>query len=926
MSSSSSKGQIIPLPKEVVDRIAAGEVVHRPASVVKELLENSIDANSTTIEVLCQSGGLSLLNVTDDGDGIQKKDLALACTRFATSKIKHYTDLKKIQTFGFRGEALASASMVSRLTIVSRVRKSSSSSSVCAYKQTYKDGKPISNKPQPSPGNPGTSVKVHDLFYNVPNRKRAFLGAKKEAEEYNKILYITQRYAIHYAGSGISFVCRKKGSSTGGSTISSTSSSSTDLNTQCIPRIRKISQKTRKKITEEATAPVANPGDGDNEEENQKRIEACKDVICHIFGKNTSNELIPLEGSTGNILESIKASQQHATIVENDSIVSNKWFAYSVRGLISHSSYVPPKSASTFILFVNDRLVDFSALKRAVESLYDMLPKGKKPFVYLSLTVPGWHLDVNVHPTKREVAFLFEDLIIENIVQDVRKSLGGAQGSKTFYAKSLVLENTKPVNVTTTTTTSTTSTRQKLQLTLPSQTPQDDDIVEDSDNDETKQNNNRDNSTPKRKKRASIGSVPPSSSSSRKKPLDPKRFVRVNSAAPEGALEPFLVSTTLKKTEGKTPNNDTEKTPTTEQENSIMREQHDPSCEFYGRNGNPIDLTRPGAFTSIICRCQINKPTRILGGKSIAPNKQIMKKPSTQTQQPQFKVIPTDCPLASVQTLRQNIVTNCHGDFSTKLRESLFVGCVSRDLSLIQWGTELIMINHYNLAKYLFYQLALARFSGAPMAKLGGANDNSGIDVTIAIEAALQLDNDDYSNFNDDERKNKTLTHNIAEEAVKCLSEKKEMLLEYFSIKFECDTKEKNRLLLTGLPILLEGHQPQPHALPLFLLRLATEVNYRDETQCFHDVCMELGSFYREIPFDFSSSDANNDSNTVREEQNNTSSVKIMDVDSTAETFIKHTLFPALSYILVPSNESASDGTVIRIALLSSLYKVFERC
>lgn len=109
------------LPKAVVDQIAAGEVVQRPVSVVKELLENSLDAGATQIVV--RFDGLSHLSITDNGKGIAKKDLELLCTRHATSKLQSVDDFSTLGTFGFRGEALASTSMVSRLlTVVSRVR------------------------------------------------------------------------------------------------------------------------------------------------------------------------------------------------------------------------------------------------------------------------------------------------------------------------------------------------------------------------------------------------------------------------------------------------------------------------------------------------------------------------------------------------------------------------------------------------------------------------------------------------------------------------------------------------------------------------------------------------------------------------------------------------------------------------------------
>ena len=191
--------RIQPLPKLVVDKIAAGEVVQRPASIAKELIENSLDAGSTTIDVQCQAGGMRLLTVADDGGGISPPDLALAATRFATSKLVRLDDLRSIRTFGFRGEALASASMVARLSIVSRKRRrtnatantSSGTSSTnstldddekkystsCAYKQSYKDGKPTAAKPTPSAGRDGTTIRVEvgdlsDFYALLPSYHR----------------------------------------------------------------------------------------------------------------------------------------------------------------------------------------------------------------------------------------------------------------------------------------------------------------------------------------------------------------------------------------------------------------------------------------------------------------------------------------------------------------------------------------------------------------------------------------------------------------------------------------------------------------------------------------------------------------------------------------------------------------------------------
>jgi len=153
------------LPDQLISQIAAGEVVERPASALKELLENSVDAGSTQIQVALQQGGMKLLKVSDDGHGIAKDDLELALTRHATSKIQSLEDLEQVGSLGFRGEALASIASISRTVLTSRQQAASHAWQIAA-EGTH--GQAIS----PAALDAGTIVEVHDLYFNTPARRK----------------------------------------------------------------------------------------------------------------------------------------------------------------------------------------------------------------------------------------------------------------------------------------------------------------------------------------------------------------------------------------------------------------------------------------------------------------------------------------------------------------------------------------------------------------------------------------------------------------------------------------------------------------------------------------------------------------------------------------------------------------------------------
>ncbi|MDH5324785.1 MAG: DNA mismatch repair endonuclease MutL [Gammaproteobacteria bacterium] len=187
LESESKAARIELLPNQLANQIAAGEVVERPASVVKELIENSLDAGADTLEIQLEQGGMRLLRIRDNGVGIHAADLELALSRHATSKIRSFEDLEGVNSLGFRGEALPSIASVSRLEISSRTHADTHAAKLQVH------GGDIAAPLEPAAHPVGTTITVRDLFYNTPARKK-FL--KTEKTEFNHIDTVIKRVAL----------------------------------------------------------------------------------------------------------------------------------------------------------------------------------------------------------------------------------------------------------------------------------------------------------------------------------------------------------------------------------------------------------------------------------------------------------------------------------------------------------------------------------------------------------------------------------------------------------------------------------------------------------------------------------------------------------------------------------------------------------
>ena len=353
------------LSEQVANQIAAGEVVERPASVVKELVENALDAQATRVTVEIQAGGRSLIRVTDDGLGMSRDDALLCLERHATSKIQRAEDLAAIVTMGFRGEALPSIASVSRFTLTTRERDSNSPEGT---QVVINGGKIVEVKAAGSAT--GTTVEVRQLFFNLPARRKFMRTEETEAAHIQHYLTLAA-----LAFPEVAFTFQK--------------------DSRVVWQLRKLSEKSGGEIS--------------------ARQAALRERLRALMG---DMKLLPVDFSAPFAIES---TEPDATFEQSS--IAHAPSCLRVWGLIG----TPGVSRSTREdqhLFVNRRPVENRGLNFALmEGYHTALMKGRYPVCCLFLEIDPAAVDVNIHPAKREVKFHREAEVRRLTAQAVREAL-----------------------------------------------------------------------------------------------------------------------------------------------------------------------------------------------------------------------------------------------------------------------------------------------------------------------------------------------------------------------------------------------------------------------------------------------------------------------------------------------------------------------
>ena len=371
------------LSDDIINTLDSNKTFTHLSTIVKELIENSIDAKASKISIKLIKGGLELIEVKDDGVGMNKSTLEKLCLRFTSTKIESYNDLSSLETFGFRGEALSILSYISTLTIISRDKNSE-----YGYQAVFINGKmDKKNNIKSIVCNVGTVIQVQNIFYNNPIRQSYY--SKNKNDELEDIINTTAKLAFHFIN--ISF------------------SLCTDNNRNSV---------------------FITTGRNNNNND-MDELELRKNLANKLFNQDLSDGFFKFDNEENDDINAL--DKKNSGIAFNLKTINNtmknfKFVCYHTKP----SNYI---KKSKLIIFINNRLVKINSLKKIFQDTYNkfLIKKGNF-FAYLSISCPPELLDVNVKANKSEVFFQNEEQLLENFGNLLESVLREEINSKNYYA------------------------------------------------------------------------------------------------------------------------------------------------------------------------------------------------------------------------------------------------------------------------------------------------------------------------------------------------------------------------------------------------------------------------------------------------------------------------------------------------------------
>lgn len=711
------------LDAKVIKQIAAGEVIQRPLNVVKELIENSIDAGAERIDLKIENGGYNLIRIEDDGCGIHHEDLTNACQRHFTSKIREFSDLMNISTFGFRGEALFSMSCCAHVTITSKT-----SDETKGYFAKYEDGELV-GQIEPTYAIDGTIIEIRDLFYKDLIRIQ---GKSKSNDERKKIKDLITDYSVVYPHIAFLFSSgdREMYRSYGNSTF----------------------------------------------EVVLRTIYSCEDPDS-FFQLNFKIEFKDKEGTAELFL--------------------------STPG----NSKAPKHSA----IFINGRLITNKRISQAIENVYtDFLARGCHPFFFCVLNIPPELIDVNIHPSKKEVVIDDESNVILQITLQVKQALqekANQRGVEVLKNKSTKHSQKQiPPN-------QTTFSFPEGKLQLSSQIS--------NSNHPTQKEKDTENHGEDTNTNDGVLAEDPISLTNEEE-LDQKQDnIPDDDQKEEQIVNNINNNDSDHEIDLNIPNNEQQIEPFVEEKPKFLKSYLSSEDEEI----NP-DVVNPKIFSPAReLQIKPKKPRQKNSGnisifddlkyepsqkdKNFQTLEQVLTQPQISIPR-QFRVVD----LTSINNMKEMINLNQDEELTTFFKNQEFVGFIGLRAVLFKVNSNLYAFNLYSLLKDFMFQRLLAYFANYTQHRLS---------PPVNIKQYINIISNEEKDFD--------------------FSPFSAMLDDYFSISIQDG-------VLYSLPRAITGYSPSLSTLPLFLNEITHSFDWEDEDECLQGLLSSLSSLYSVCPED----------------------------------------------------------------------------